>query len=127
MSSSSPSKSGPASGNTTTQSSLSASVSNLRDATANSAQSFIADLIQTSLPSTSVDRAKQALSLRTTTLQFTRFVQKTGPVFAVQDAVEAIFRWQDPVQTLFCGALWALVCEYLKPAHRCLMIQPCRA
>jgi len=112
--SSSPSKSGGGhpSTSSTTQSSLSASVSNLRDATANSAQSFITDLIQTSLPSTSVDGAKQALSLRTTTLQFTRFVHKTGPVFVVQDAIESVFRWQDPIQTVFCGAVWALICLY---------------
>lgn len=89
---------------------FSASVSSLRDATSSSAQNFISDLIATSLPSTSVDGAKASLSLRTTTLQFTRFVHKAGPVFAVQDAIESVFRWQDPLLTLLVGCAWAIIC-----------------
>lgn len=91
---------------------FSASVSSLRDATSSSAQNFISDLIATSLPSTSVDGAKASLSLRTTTLQFTRFVHKAGPVFAVQDTIESIFRWQDPLLTLLAGCAWAIFCLY---------------
>lgn len=74
------------------------------------AQSFIADFITSSLPASSVDSAKQALSLRTTTLQFTRFVQKAGPIFAAQDAIEKVFRWQDPAETLVYMSVWALIC-----------------
>ena len=77
-----------------------------------SAHTFISDLITTSLPSTSVEGAKQALSLRTTTVAFTRFVHKTGPVFIIQDKLEAIFKWQDPLQTLFVASTLALLCFF---------------
>jgi hypothetical protein len=87
-------------------------MSNLRDATSSSAQSFINDLLVSSLPSTSVDGAKQALSLRTTTSHFFRFVHKTGPVFDVSDAIEGIVRWQNPLATLLVGCVWALICLY---------------
>ncbi|KAK9893719.1 hypothetical protein P389DRAFT_191299 [Cystobasidium minutum MCA 4210] len=97
---------------TSLSSGFSASVSSLRDATSSSAQNFISDLIATSLPTTSVDGAKASLSLRTTTLQFTRFVHKAGPVFAVQDAIESVFRWQDPTLTLLVGCAWAIICLY---------------
>lgn len=96
---------------TSLSSGFSASVSSLRDATSSSAQNFISDLIATSLPSTSVDGAKASLSLRTTTLQFTRFVHKAGPVFAVQDTIESVFRWQDPLLTLLVGCAWAIICK----------------
>jgi len=78
----------------------------------NSAATLISDLLASSLPASSVDGAKNALSLRTTTLQFTRFVQKAGPVFAVSDRIEAIVRWQDPFQTLCAGAGWAIICLF---------------
>lgn len=77
-----------------------------------SSSSFISELIASSLPSQSVEGAKQALSLRTTTMQFTRFVQKAGPVFAVSDGIEGILRWQDPLQTLLAAAIWAIVSLY---------------
>ena len=87
-------------------------MNNLRDATSSSAQSFLNDLFVSSLPSTSVDGAKQALSLRTTTSHFFRFVHKTGPVFDISDAIEGIVRWQNPLATLLVGCVWALVCLY---------------
>lgn len=88
------------------------SMSQFRDATSSSAQNFINDLLVSSLPSTTVDGSKQALSLRTTTTHFFRFVHKTGPVFDISDAIEGILRWQDPLATVFVGCLWALICLY---------------
>lgn len=88
------------------------SMSQFRDATSSSASSFINDLLLSSLPSTTVDGSKQALSIRTTTSHFFRFVHKTGPVFDISDAIEGILRWQNPLATIFVGCVWALVCLY---------------
>lgn len=38
-------------------------------------------------------------------------MQKSGPIFAAQDAAEAVFRWEDTPKTLFFGGAWAFFCE----------------
>ncbi|GAA5952619.1 hypothetical protein JCM10213_005638 [Rhodosporidiobolus nylandii] len=63
-------------------------------------------------PSGSVQGSKEALSVGATTVNFRRFVQKSGLIFVAQDAVEAVFRWEDPAKTCFFGALWALLCYW---------------
>ncbi|GAA99419.1 hypothetical protein E5Q_06116 [Mixia osmundae IAM 14324] len=54
--------------------------------------------------------AKAPLSLQTTTVNFRNFVQKSGPIFYVQDGVESIIRWEDPIKTVFCGCCWVVLC-----------------
>ncbi|KAK4046036.1 hypothetical protein OIV83_006407 [Microbotryomycetes sp. JL201] len=44
---------------------------------------------------------KERLSLQQTSVNFRKFVQKSGPVFVAQDAIEAVLLWQDPSKTLF--------------------------
>ncbi|KPV73894.1 uncharacterized protein RHOBADRAFT_54482 [Rhodotorula graminis WP1] len=62
-------------------------------------------------PST-VQGSKEALSLGSTTVNFRRFVQKSGPIFVAQDAVEAVLRWEDPAKTLFFAFSWAFLCYW---------------
>ncbi|TNY18303.1 Proteophosphoglycan ppg4 [Rhodotorula diobovata] len=62
-------------------------------------------------PST-VQGSKEALSLGSTTVNFRRFVQKSGPIFVAQDAVEAVLRWEDPAKTVFFASAWALLCYW---------------
>ncbi|GAA5820904.1 hypothetical protein JCM3770_004860 [Rhodotorula araucariae] len=62
-------------------------------------------------PST-VQGSKEALSLGSTTANFRRFVQKSGPIFVAQDAVEAVLRWEDPAKTVFFAAAWAMLCYW---------------
>ncbi|BGP50764.1 hypothetical protein JCM10450v2_006690 [Rhodotorula kratochvilovae] len=59
-----------------------------------------------------VQGSKEALSLGSTTVNFRRFVQKSGPIFVAQDAVESVLRWEDPAKTVFFAAAWALLCYW---------------
>ncbi|GAA6007095.1 hypothetical protein JCM10207_001505 [Rhodosporidiobolus poonsookiae] len=65
-----------------------------------------------SIPTTTVQGGKEPLSLQTTSVNFRRFVQKSGPIFVAQDAVEAVVRWEDPAKTAFFAAAWALLCYW---------------
>ncbi|GAA5939678.1 uncharacterized protein JCM15063_005253 [Sporobolomyces koalae] len=59
-----------------------------------------------------VQSGKEPLSLQATSVNFRRFVQKSGPVFVAQDAAEAVFRWEDPPKTVFFAVCWAFLCWY---------------
>ncbi|GAA5873628.1 hypothetical protein JCM3774_004995 [Rhodotorula dairenensis] len=61
---------------------------------------------------TSVQGNKEALSLQATSVNFRRFVQKSGPIFVAQDAVESVVRWEDPAKTSFFAAAWAILCYW---------------
>ncbi|GAA6009492.1 hypothetical protein JCM11491_003577 [Sporobolomyces phaffii] len=63
-------------------------------------------------PQPTVQSGKEPLSLQATSVNFRRFVQKSGPVFVAQDAAEAVFRWEDPPKTIFFAASWAFLCWY---------------
>ncbi|GAA5841735.1 hypothetical protein JCM3766R1_005166 [Sporobolomyces carnicolor] len=63
-------------------------------------------------PQPTVQSGKEPLSLQATSVNFRRFVQKSGPVFVAQDAAEAVFRWEDPPKTVFFAACWAFLCWY---------------
>ncbi|GAA5960495.1 hypothetical protein JCM3765_003655 [Sporobolomyces pararoseus] len=63
-------------------------------------------------PQPTVQSGKEPLSLQATSVNFRRFVQKSGPVFVAQDAAEAVFRWEDPPKTIFFAACWAFLCWY---------------
>lgn len=39
-----------------------------------------------------------------------RFVQKSGPIFVAQDAVEAVLLWEDTFKTAFFAALYGFLC-----------------
>ncbi|KNE89985.1 hypothetical protein PSTG_16569 [Puccinia striiformis f. sp. tritici PST-78] len=52
-------------------------------------------------------RDKPALSVPITTLNFKNFVSKCGPVFAVQEAVEAVIAWENPSKTIAFACMWA--------------------
>ena len=52
---------------------------------------------------------KAPLSVATTAVNFRGFVQKSGPLFVFQDAVESTLMWDDwPWTTLWMG-IWAVV------------------
>ncbi|KAI5475488.1 integral peroxisomal membrane, peroxin [Pseudohyphozyma bogoriensis] len=55
---------------------------------------------------------KEPLSLQTTSQNFRKFVQKSGPIFSAQAAVESVFRWEDTPKTVFFGGAWAFICIY---------------
>ncbi|GAA5995925.1 uncharacterized protein JCM10292_004835 [Rhodotorula paludigena] len=63
-------------------------------------------------PTQTVQGSKEGLSLPTMSTNFRRFVQKSGPIFVAQDAVEAVLRWEDPAKTLFFAAAWAMLCYW---------------
>ncbi|KDE05501.1 hypothetical protein MVLG_04095 [Microbotryum lychnidis-dioicae p1A1 Lamole] len=63
-------------------------------------------------PLTPTQDSKEPLSLQATSHNFRRFVQKSGPIFVAQDAVEALLKWEDPPTTLFFAAAWGLICYY---------------
>ncbi|GAA5905759.1 Pex29p [Sporobolomyces salmoneus] len=63
-------------------------------------------------PQPTVQSGKEPLSLQATSVNFRRFVQKSGPVFVAQDAAEAVFRWEDPPKTVFFALCWAFICWY---------------
>lgn len=57
----------------------------------------------------STQKRKAPLSLATTAVNFRGFVQKSGPLFAFQDAVESTLMWDDwPWTTMWMG-IWAVV------------------
>ncbi|KAL8277720.1 hypothetical protein RQP46_009842 [Phenoliferia psychrophenolica] len=56
--------------------------------------------------------SKEPLSLQTTSNNFRKFVQKSGPIFAAQDSAEAVLRWDDTPRTVFFGVAWAFLCTY---------------
>lgn len=60
-------------------------------------------------PRLPVAKNKEPLSLPTTTRNFRGFVQKSGPIFYFQDAVEATLMWDDWPWTAMWMAIWALV------------------
>ncbi|GAA5905454.1 uncharacterized protein JCM6883_006400 [Sporobolomyces salmoneus] len=60
-------------------------------------------------PQPTVQSGKEPLSLQATSVNFRRFVQKSGPVFVAQDAAEAVFRWEDPPKTVFFALCWAFI------------------
>ncbi|CEQ41669.1 SPOSA6832_03402, partial [Sporobolomyces salmonicolor] len=64
-----------------------------------------ADLLQHT-----VAGGKEPLSLQATSVNFRRFVQKSGPIFVAQDAAEAVLRWEDPTKTVFFAGAWAFLC-----------------
>ncbi|GAA5921172.1 hypothetical protein JCM1841_001184 [Sporobolomyces salmonicolor] len=61
-------------------------------------------------PTTTVAGGKEPLSLQATSVNFRRFVQKSGPIFVAQDAAEAVLRWEDPTKTVFFAGAWAFLC-----------------
>lgn len=65
--------------------------------------------ISSTPPRLPVAKNKEPLSLPTTTKNFRGFVQKSGPIFYFQDAVEATLAWDDWVWTSMWMAIWALV------------------
>lgn len=62
-------------------------------------------------PRLPVAKNKEPLSLPTTTKNFRGFVQKSGPIFYFQDAVEATLAWDDWAWTSMWMAIWAVVGE----------------
>lgn len=60
-------------------------------------------------PRLPVAKNKEPLSLPTTTRNFRGFVQKSGPIFYFQDAVEATLAWDDWAWTVMWMGLWAVV------------------
>lgn len=60
-------------------------------------------------PRLPVAKNKEPLSLPTTTRNFRGFVQKSGPIFYFQDAVEATLAWDDWAWTSMWMGIWAIV------------------
>ncbi|KAF9911459.1 hypothetical protein BX616_010586 [Lobosporangium transversale] len=52
------------------------------------------------------------LTIQATTINFTKFVQKTTPVFWFQDRVEDIFMWKDPWNTMLVLVIYCFICIY---------------
>ncbi|KAH8930180.1 hypothetical protein BT69DRAFT_1328149 [Atractiella rhizophila] len=61
-------------------------------------------------PAGSVVKGKEALSLQTTSANFTRFIQRSGPLFALQDTILQILTWEQPSRAIFVSVLWSLIC-----------------
>ncbi|PKI85186.1 hypothetical protein MVES1_001028 [Malassezia vespertilionis] len=55
------------------------------------------------------DKRKSPLSVATTSINFRGFVKKSGPLFAIQDAIESTFMWDDWLWTCVCMAAYAIV------------------
>ncbi|CAH7683593.1 Peroxin/Dysferlin domain-containing protein, partial [Phakopsora pachyrhizi] len=68
--------------------------------------------LESASPSSKSNLEKEPLSIQTTTLNFKNFVIKSGPIFTLQDAVEAILIWKNPIKTVFWGSVWAFLCIY---------------
>lgn len=43
-------------------------------------------------------------------------MQKSGPIFVAQDAVESVVRWEDAAKTSFFAAAWAILCKERGPS-----------
>lgn len=56
-----------------------------------------------------VAKNKEPLSLPTTTRNFRGFVQKSGPVFAIQDAVHETLMWDHPARTVCVMGVWGII------------------
>ncbi|CAO1638061.1 unnamed protein product [Parajaminaea phylloscopi] len=56
-----------------------------------------------------VTKSKEPLSLPTTTRNFRGFVQKSGPVFLIQDTVHETLMWDYPARTLCVMGCWAVI------------------
>lgn len=50
-----------------------------------------------------------------------RFVQKSGPIFTGQDALEAILRWDNPPRTTLVGIAYGFLCTFIPFQIRRLM------
>jgi hypothetical protein len=61
-----------------------------------------------------IEARKEPLALSTTALNFRGFVQKSGPLFTLQDGVVATLMWDDWAWTSLFMALWAVLgtCVY---------------
>ena len=70
-----------------------------------------------------VVKNKEPLSLPTTTRNFRGFVQKSGPVFLIQDTVHETLMWDHPARTLVVMAAWAVIGEYESEVRRRLIVQ----
>ncbi|WFD30376.1 hypothetical protein MSPP1_001395 [Malassezia sp. CBS 17886] len=55
------------------------------------------------------DARKAPLSVATTSVNFRGFVQKSGPMFYIQDSVEATLMWDDWPWTTMWMAIWAVL------------------
>lgn len=64
-----------------------------------------------------VSKNKEPLSLPTTTRNFRGFVQKSGPVFLIQDTVHETLMWDHPARTLVVMAAWAVIGESEEVRH----------
>ncbi|GAA6039305.1 hypothetical protein JCM8097_003254 [Rhodosporidiobolus ruineniae] len=73
---------------------------------------LISSVLKVPASTTTVQGGKEPLSLQTTSVNFRRFVQKSGPIFVAQDAVEAVLRWEDPTKTLFFASAWGFLCYW---------------
>ncbi len=67
--------------------------------------------IQASPARLPTDKRKTPLSLPQTTANFRQFVQKSGPLFYFQDAVEATLLWDDWSWTVMWMGIWAVIGE----------------
>lgn len=56
-----------------------------------------------------VAKNKEPLSLPTTTRNFRGFVQKSGPVFVIQDTIHETLMWDYPARTLCVMGAWAII------------------
>jgi len=56
--------------------------------------------------------AHPPLHLQTTTVNFRKFVQKCGFIFEFQDAVENIFIWKNPANTILAMVVYVYLCMY---------------
>ena len=65
--------------------------------------------IKTSPARLPTQKRKTPLSLPQTTSNFRQFVQKSGPLFYFQDAVEATLLWDDWSWTLMWMGIWAVI------------------
>ncbi|CAG8532285.1 3091_t:CDS:2 [Ambispora gerdemannii] len=64
---------------------------------------------ESKLPS---DSSHPPLNLQTTTINFKKFVQKCGFIFALQDAVEDLVTWKNSANTLLAMVVYIYLCLY---------------
>ncbi|KAG9303685.1 hypothetical protein G9A89_018582 [Geosiphon pyriformis] len=60
----------------------------------------------------SSDSAHPPLNLQTTTINFKKFVQKCGFIFALQDSVENLILWKNSANTLLAMVIYVYICIY---------------
>ncbi|TIB01930.1 hypothetical protein E3P96_02286 [Wallemia ichthyophaga] len=86
------------------------------------ANSYLANFLTSSLlnsvsftqPPPNTTTHKHPLNLQTMSLNFRNFVQNTGPLFAILDAVEGVILWKSTSITILVVLLWTVLC--LHPA-----------